>query len=152
MSRPPKTRQLHILEGTLKPSRHNTNTPRPRPVAPRCPPWLDRRAKAHWRQLAPILERNGLLTEADGDAFAQYCATWSLWRRCIAQIAAEGVVITGHRKAPRKHPSLTPLGQAERTLLALGPRFGLDPLSRSRMSLPEPTTEERLLDEARMLD
>jgi len=49
------------------------NEPRPRPKAPRAPLDLDKDAKKTWKQLAPILERLGLLTEVDGHTFAHLC-------------------------------------------------------------------------------
>jgi len=76
--RPIKPTKLRALEGGRshslpKPEDVLESEPQPRPKAPKCPPDLDKEAKKAWRKLAPTLERLGLLTEADGWAFANLC-------------------------------------------------------------------------------
>ena len=67
----PKPVELKILEGTARPEDLRRNEPRPQPVAPTMPRGvLPKRARKLWRELAPKLERVGILTEVDGPAFA----------------------------------------------------------------------------------
>jgi P27 family predicted phage terminase small subunit len=149
MSANRKPLALHQLEGTLKPSRHLLTTPKPRPVAPKCPDFLDKEAKAHWRKLAPHLERCGLLTEVDGPAFARYCAAYSLWLKASEELNRDGLTVKGYRNHERKHPALTTLFRCEAVMGPLMQAFGLTPASRARLNVsPEPMDEEleRMLD------
>ena len=71
-----KPTTLRALEGgrshsLAKPE--DTNEPRPRPIAPKCPDDIDNQAKKIWKRLAPKLEKMGLLTETDGDMFGHLC-------------------------------------------------------------------------------
>ena len=76
--RPYKPTKLRALEGgrsnsLKKPGKVLEKEPQPRPVAPKCSPDIDTQAKKVWKDLAPKLERIGLLTETDGDMFAILC-------------------------------------------------------------------------------
>lgn len=74
MPYPAKPHKLKVLEGNRGKKKMPADEPRPRPVAPsKPPPDLDTQAKKTWKKLAPQLERLGVLTEVDGDAFAHLC-------------------------------------------------------------------------------
>ena len=78
----PKPTALKVLDGNPRHRPINRSEPRPRPVAPKCPSWLDAEAKREWRRIAPALERIGLLTEIDGTALAGcpvFCAAVHKW-------------------------------------------------------------------------
>lgn len=137
-----KSGTLHKLQGTARADRHAKATPKPEPVAPRCPRWLDREAKKEWGRLAPRLEKLGLLTALDMVMFAMVCSTFSLWRRLDEQIEREGPVIEGHRGIKRKHPLVGARTQTAALLLTLSREFGLTPLSRQRLVLPEIDDED----------
>jgi len=62
-----------VLEGNPGKRPLPEGEPKPSPIVPRCPGDIDKEAKRIWRQLAPKLERLGLLTEVDGHAFAILC-------------------------------------------------------------------------------
>ncbi|MGH8596259.1 MAG: P27 family phage terminase small subunit [Gammaproteobacteria bacterium] len=47
---------------------------------PACPRSLTPAARAHWKRLAPVLKRQGLIGEAQGDCLAAYCELWAVWR------------------------------------------------------------------------
>ena len=66
--RKPKPPAIRLLEGHAGHRPINMDAPKPRPIAPSCPTWLERDAKREWRRVAPALERLGLLTEIDGSA------------------------------------------------------------------------------------
>ena len=71
--RPSKPTKLKVLEGNRGKRPLPESEPTPKPKAPKCPADLDKDAKGVWDRLAPMLERLGLLTEADGDMFAHLC-------------------------------------------------------------------------------
>lgn len=127
---------LHQLRGTYRKDRHGKNIPRPYPMAPRCPSWASADARKHWRRLAPELEKLGLLTILDADAFGLYCSALSQWISMSTQIDREGSVIEDSRGG-RKHPLYPALHAAEDCLRWGFREFGMTPMARSRMNLPE---------------
>jgi len=68
-----KPTKLKVLEGNAGHRPLPTNEPEPKSVMPTMPDDLDKDAQEVWTVLGPKLFRLGLLTEADGDAFAILC-------------------------------------------------------------------------------
>src|SRR5690606_15032073 len=81
-----KPTALKVLQGTARPDRVKKGEPKPRPIAPEPPPGLDRFGKEAWRRLAPLLERQGLLTEDDAELFWAFCQTWSQLRKAVREL------------------------------------------------------------------
>jgi P27 family predicted phage terminase small subunit len=54
------------------------------------PEFLTEAAADKWYELAPMLSRNGLLTEADLDALSVYCQTWARWIEAEEQLETGG--------------------------------------------------------------
>ncbi len=76
--RPRKPTALKQLQGTYRPDRANASEAFPdAPLSLDPPPFLSGRAKDKWHDVAPMLARNGLLTEADTDTLGVYCQTWA---------------------------------------------------------------------------
>ena len=74
-----KPTKLKILEGNLGRRPLPKNEPEPKPLdskkIPNPPKDINNEAKKIWNRLAPILAKNGLLTEADIDSLALLCQT-----------------------------------------------------------------------------
>lgn len=146
--RKPKPVELKILEGN--PGNHplNEDRPKPAPIAPRCPSWLSRRAKAEWRRVAPELEKLGLLTQLDMAALASYCQAWSRVEQCTRIIDAEGLTYESRRVADDEEGGQTvtilikarPEVMMERGYIATATKlcveFGMTASSRGRMVVP----------------
>lgn len=131
-----KPTALKVLEGNPGKRPLNQNEPKPKPIAPKCPSWLDREAKKLWKQLADQLEKLGLLTEVDGPMFAALCAAYSRWRRAMETLRDMDPADPAFRKV-----SVT----AEKALAEmrmLAAEFGLTPAARGRLSLPEATVDD----------
>ena len=64
-------------------------------------------ARSKWRQLAPVLLRNGLLTELDVAALMLLCESYELWQTALAEIARDGLTREGTRATVR-HPRRRP--------------------------------------------
>ena len=122
----PTPRRLKVLRGTDRADRGSQNEPDP-PIGAKCPKWLPREAKREWRRLAPWLESQGLLTQADQAAFAGYCAAYARWHRFerLANKESPEVAI-GQGFANAATKALHQLTQ----LLA---RFGLSPSDRTQV-------------------
>lgn len=77
--RKPKPTALKILDGTRK-DRINDDEPVV-PVGSLEPPdWLLKTARDHWLELAPVLARAGLLTDADRHSLALLCESFGRFR------------------------------------------------------------------------
>ena len=132
----PQPVKLKILKGETHKERINENEPKPRPVMPECPEWLKGEGRKVWENLAPKLEKLGILTEIDGPAFAALCQCYGRFVEAEKKVDDEGTVQSigenGYRQQiPEISISQKYLAQA-RALLA---EFGGTPSSRSRLSI-----------------
>ena len=82
--RPKKPTALKVLEGNPGKRPLPENEPKPAPVVgtPKPPAWLNTEGKKAWKRLAPELERLGLLTIVDLEAFAAACQAYGIWVEC----------------------------------------------------------------------
>jgi P27 family predicted phage terminase small subunit len=124
---------LKVLQGTARPDRIKKGEPKPAPVAPPPPAWLDRRARATWRKYAPMLERLGLLTEADGESFAAYCQAVSRYVTAVKRLKKVGREAPDDIELIRK--AEVSVEKAEQSMRLLGNEFGLTPAARSRIDV-----------------
>lgn len=119
--RKPKPTALKLLDGTRK-DRINTDEPSAPPAELDPPEWLYKMARDHWIELAPILSRAGLLTQADRPALALLCEAFQRFRH---------------------DPEDTKARDLYRRMLA---EFGLTPSSRSRLKTSEPPKQDALAE------
>lgn len=129
-----KPSHLKALKGTDRPSRER-ETPKPLPIAPDMPDWLDARAQEFWRKMAPMLERQGLLTEIDGPAFAVLCDTYSQIIAATEEIAKDGATVPGTQGTMKKHPGWTIRNQLAQQFRLLCAEFGITPAGRNRLDV-----------------
>lgn len=136
----PKPTALRVIQGNPGKRPLNQNEPKPLPIAPKCPPWLDTEARREWKRVAPELERLGLLTVVDGAALAAYCQAYSNMVQARRVLRKEGLTIEYTNKAGATntipHPMLKVEQDSARLVKTFCAEFGLTPSSRSRMSLP----------------
>ena len=105
--RPPTPTSLRLLQGNPQHRPINDQEPKPKPIAPRCPSWLSPVAKRHWRDLAPELERIGVLTTIDVGAFAGLCESWAQYREASEFLHKHGAVY----KTPKGGPGARAAGR-----------------------------------------
>lgn len=86
-----KPTNLKVLEGNRGRRNLPVDEPKPRPIEPEMPEYLDEEARRVWKQLAPYLVKNGLLTEADGINFSLLCQTASFLKRIIIALNTENI-------------------------------------------------------------
>src|SRR5262245_18557065 len=135
--RKPRSQALHALHGTRGSGRGRLQVPAGRVT---CPPWLPAAAKREWKRLAPRLTEVGLLTPLDVACFACYCVAVGNVIETTRRLSAEGLTYKAGDLSKR-HP-LAPLqSQAMKDVRLLGERFGLDPLSRQRLDVPDAPAE-----------
>lgn len=132
--RPPKPTALKILEG----DRSKTGIAKKKEVKPPkggvfCPDWICDEAKNEWTRLAPSLEKMGLLTMMDVQAFAAYCQAYAKWKEAEQKIEEEGATFETQTGYISPSPWVS-IARAERKAMKeQGALFGLTPSDRSRI-------------------
>ncbi|KAF1084849.1 Phage terminase, small subunit [Sporotomaculum syntrophicum] len=132
----PKPTHLKVLEGNPGRRPLNKNEPKPKPVAPKCPAWLDKEAKHEWKRVAPELEKLGLLTIVDGTALAAYCQAYSRWVAAEKVLTTEGMTYETETGYIRQRPEVGIVQKYLNLIKLYCAEFGLTPSARSRMTLP----------------
>jgi len=107
---------------------------------PKCPSWLDKDAKAAWRQLVPLLEEMRVLTRIDSNALARYCRLWSRWRKAEKFIEEKGEVYTlkdekGNVRCVQQFPQVSIANKLAQQLTKLEQEFGMTPSARTRIQI-----------------
>ena len=144
--RKPLPTQVKVLRGTARPDRANKGEPLPPPGIALPPGWLKKRELKIWGELAPLLERMGVLTTADPhalailcDAYAEYIAARNKVRRLGSTYQTE--TATGSI-AHHARPEVAMAADAWRRVKMMLAEFGLTPSGRSRISVPKSSGEE----------
>ncbi len=144
--RKPKPTSLKVLEGNPGKRPLPQNEPKPRPIAPQRPSWLTGEGKKMWDKLAPELERLGLLTTVDGEAFAAACQCWKIFVDCQRYLKKYGMTYTYINKAGAENelerPHVRIAQKALDQFKAFCTEFGLTPSSRTRIDAKQPEEED----------
>lgn len=140
--RKPKPTHLKVLQGNPGCRPINENEPKPERMGKLAPPaHLSQLAKECWDDLAPKIDRMGLLTEADDKMLEMACELYAEIRALRADIAKLGryqVVLTKTGdEMERARPAVSMLSDAERRFRGYATEFGLSPASRSRLTAQE---------------
>lgn len=98
------------------------------------PPWLGKHAKAEWKRIFPLLEKNGLVTDADYMTLCAYCQNVDTWICAEKQKRVEGITTTTSNGCEIQHPAVGIANTAMTNMLKFGREFGLTPSSRSDLS------------------
>ena len=129
---PTPTAVLEKRGSTLVTKRRKAREPKGPPGMPKCPDWLDKRAKAMWRKVAPMLFRMGVLSKADANALERYCRTYSLWRQADEFIEKNGLAYptkdaSGRVTSLQQFPHVGIANKLSLALTRLEQEFGLTP-------------------------
>ena len=121
------------LHGTAKKGDTQATTPNPSGKA-KIPVGLSAQARRIWKSLSPKLHELGLLTEVDASMFGTYCQAYGDWLELTRKLNKLGVgkiyqtTQGGYRQVI---PEVGARNTAFQVMSKIGPRFGLDPSSRS---------------------
>lgn len=115
------------------------------------PSWLTTVARNIWKELAPDLEAQGVLTPWDRHLFARFCALEAINRKAYVDVQERGNLVPGDKGRQVKNPSLQILRDTQAQLTTLGGRFGLTPSDRAQLKIGDGRKgqgrgAERLLD------
>lgn len=125
----------------------NKAEPKPKSGRPTCPAWLDKSAKAAWKQLIPQLDEMGVLTKIDGQALTLLCQTWAKWKEAELAIREHGAVspiynADGSLKYMQQSPHVSIARSAADQLSRMFREFGMTPSARTRIEVPETKQSE----------
>lgn len=135
MSRPRKPTSLKLVAGTDRADRRTTGEPEPQLLNDlTAPAHLAPRSVAVWDELAPMLRRIQVLTEADTVAFEMLCDAVADYR--FARLTRGDQMVTHSHKGSQMLDqwlvAQQTWGKRAETLMG---RFGMDPVSRSRVMI-----------------
>ena len=135
---PKRTPTSILAQRNTRPQQARGNEPQPNLLAPVMPDWLLPNAKQAWRYLAPKMERLGILTEIDGNAFARYCQTWARWRQAEEFLKAAGSTTYTDKRLTyttiREFPQVRQSQKYGALLTKLESEFGLTPSARAGLN------------------
>lgn len=132
--RRPRPTHLKALEG-VRESRLNRDEPIPTEGAVVPPVELESAARAVWDRLAPDLIARRVLTAWDVDSFAVYCRSVALFNRAAAEVEAEGASTERPYTGVVPSPAFRVMVAMQKTLTAIGSRFGLSPADRATLKI-----------------
>lgn len=128
----PAPTALKVLRGD-RPSRINRGEPVPGEGDVVRPGWLAgvSGARAVWDRLAPDLQRRGVLTAWDVDAFAAFCVAVVRHRAAVELVERDGLMIDGARGGRVRNPAVQMERDYADQVKSGAARFGLTPADRS---------------------
>lgn len=145
--RRPKPVEVKQLTGNPGKRKLPTNTPKPRVRSLAVPRGqLSAEGKRVWRQLAPMLAKNGLLTEADGLALLMLCHAATIAMRAHAEAEEVGLTQVDDKGVIRPTPQVRIAKDWQQVFLRWCTEFGLTPSARGKLHV-EGDAQERSLAE-----
>jgi P27 family predicted phage terminase small subunit len=132
----PKPMELVKAEGNPGHIKLNDNSPKFKPIIPKCPPWVGPAGRKEWKRLAPELLRLGLLTSGDFAAFSCLCSAWSDLVEARKDIKEYGSTYTTDKGNTVQRPQVGMKNQALKFIKDFAVQFGLTPSARGRIQLP----------------
>lgn len=148
--RRPKPTHLKVVSGNPGKRKINKREPRPKRVIPACPAHLGDASKVAWGKLCVLLDRMGVLTEADVLALERLCDCYAEILECRELIARNGrtysSISTGKagkteegdaepQMLLKANPAVAMLADADRRFKAYLVEFGLTPAARSKVEI-----------------
>jgi P27 family predicted phage terminase small subunit len=135
--RKPLSQEAKEASGSFEkhPERRNHAAPRVVYGIPTVPSTIeaDPIAKAKWDHLCLQLHRAGILATIDSDLVESYCVTYSLYRKALASVQAEGATVTKGNGDVMRNPACIELSGCMARMAKLMTELGLTPSARSRI-------------------
>jgi len=160
MARPRTPTALKLVKGTAQPCRINKQEPKPLRAIPSPPAHLSDRAKTAWGAVGVLLDRMGVITEADGMVLEGLCETYAELLDARAALKERGGLsyeteqeiqadlainlsageVSGVRPVPKKkvmiraYPEVAMIADADRRFGFWLSKVGMTPADRSKVS------------------
>ena len=145
----PKPTKLKLLHGERNKDRINLKEPKPKPVVPKMPSWLNKYAKKEWKRIVPELKSLGLLTQIDRAALSAYCDAYGRWREASEGLQKHGMVWEASSGYLQQTPYVSMVKNALADMMKCLTEFGMTPSSRTRIVVDTEKDDdsfEKLLD------
>ena len=133
----PEPTVLKVIKGNPGKRPLNVREPKPKPIKPTCPAWLDAEAKREWKRIVPELDSLGLLGKIDRAALAGYCECWSQWQQASRILQEKGLTFKTPSGYMQQRPEVSIAQKSLSLLKGFCQEFGLTPSARSRIQTPE---------------
>jgi P27 family predicted phage terminase small subunit len=145
--RRPKPTHLKVVSGNPGKRAINKREPQPRRELPSCPAHLSDEAKVAWGRMSVLLDRMGVLTEADAYALERGCAVYAeilAYQRLVDEGGATYTTTSmSGDKVLKANPAVAMLADADRRFKAWLVEFGLTPAARSKVHVQNPDDGEQ---------
>lgn len=138
--RKPTPSHLKLVRGTARADRGAKNEPHPERARPSAPETMSDRGREAWGYVVAVLDRMGVLTEADAMAVELLCEARADWLDARDEIEAAGgptyesINAETGAKLIKSHPAVAMRNDAARRLQSLLAEFGMSPSSRSKVN------------------
>ena len=137
--RPPTPTNLKVLNGNPGKRPLPKNEPKPKPIPQKKPSWVTGEGTKMWNRLSPELERLGLLTIVDGEAFAAACHSWGTYVHCQKHLKQHGLTYeytnTQGSSNEIERPEVRIGQKSLAEFRAFCSEFGLTPAARTRIEI-----------------
>ncbi len=153
--RPPKPTRIKELAGNPGKRALNRNEPQFPAAGLACPRWLPREARKEWRRVARLLKAQRVVTAADRGALSAYCLSYARWQEAESALDRGGLTqtipvcnrkgeVVGEKQIAR--PEVSIAQQYQRLMTAAASKLGMDPSSRSKVSVVKEESVNPILE------
>lgn len=144
--RPPKPTAIKIAEGNPGKRKLNRHEPKPDLTPPKLPPNSLSDVRKFWRRYEPMLDRLGVLTEADGSALELMAIHYAIAKAALAEMTDDQgklqLTSEDEEGVTRKHPMLQVVRDNSAAFRLYSILFGLNPAARARLDVSEPEDDD----------
>ncbi len=130
-----KPTRLKIIQGTAKPGRAKEPQPQPAAHLP-TPPGISKESQKLWKELAPELQRLGLLSTVDVPALIMTVVAGGVAMEAAKALRQQGLTRLDENKVERKNPHFQLFRDAAANYYRWASRFGLTPADRAGLNVP----------------
>jgi P27 family predicted phage terminase small subunit len=145
MGRPPTPTRLKVIRGNPGQRPLNDSEPSAPPADLTPPAGLDERGLEIWNEIAPLLHRMGVFTQADRLLLTRYCLLQEQFAHVVKHVRENGMT----QLTQTGYSQLTAEGALFKSLpaelLRIEQQFGMTPASRSTMKVSNAAAEENPL-------
>ena len=135
--RRPTPTALKLVKGNPGKRAPNKKEPKPAREIPSCPAHLSDEAKVAWGKLTVLLDRMGVLTEADVFALERLCDCYADILACRELVERDGRTYTTQSEGGtliKTNPAVNQLRAADAQFKSYLVEFGLTPAARTKVN------------------
>jgi len=143
MARPKKPTNLKVVQGTNRPHRNN-NEPLVSLEAPQCPDWLSEESKKYWEETASQLVNAGLIGGVDTALFSLHCDSYGRLVEISKKINTIERMVSHSPNGMEIQSTWWQIrNKLHDQIIKTASEFGLSPVSRSKINMPEKSEKKK---------